>query len=116
MKRIKWIKNDVSFKRGNFRPLIAHLDDSPFWMQSCACMTTQCFQDDIRKLAQAFGCSTIEVRYRWDADGRETKPEDSIVGFLRQEDGSYWFAQELPVPEGAKRKFREFTAKQIFTH
>lgn len=113
---MKWIKNDVTFRRGNYRQLIARLDDSPFWLQSCACMTTQCFRQDIRKLAQEFGCSTIEVMYRQDADGRETKPEDSIVGFLRQEDGSYWFAQELPVPEGAKRKFREFTAKQIFTH
>lgn len=113
---MKWIKNDVTFRRGNHHPLIARLDDSPFWLGFCACMTTQTFREDIRRLAQNFGCATIEVKYHWNADGEATEPEDSIVGVLNLGNGEYLFRQELPVPEGAKRKFREFTAEQIFAH
>ena len=116
MKRIKWIKNDVSFGRGNFRPLIAHLDDSPFWLEFCACMAAQTFKEDVRRLAQAFGCATIEVKYHWDENGEATEPEDSIVGVLSFGGGEYLFRQELPVPEGAKRKFHEFSGEQIFSY
>lgn len=117
MKRIKWLNPDgVNFRRGNYRPLIAHIDNSPFWLASCSCMTTQAFRNSIRRLAQAFGCATIEVKYCWDVNGKMTEPEDSIVGFLELGGGSCLFRQELPVPEGAVRAFREFSAEEIFPH
>ena len=63
-----------------------------------------------------FDALLVTFKYHWDENGEATEPEDSIVGVLSFGGGEYLFRQELPVPEGAKRKFREFSAEQIFSH
>lgn len=114
--RLKWIKEkNVTFRRGNHRPLIAHLDNSPCWFESNACMTTQMFRDEIRSLAQAFGAHSITLKYLFDEEDQLTEAPESRIQFF-QVNNQYVFRRELPVPEGHNREFLSFSPQQIFQY
>lgn len=112
--RLKWIKEkNVTFRRGNHRPLIAHLDNSPCWFESNACMTTQMFRDEIRSLAQSFGSHSITLKYLFNEAGQLTEVPKRRIQFF-QMNGQYVFCRELPVPEGHQREILFFSPQQIF--
>lgn len=108
---MKWIKNDVTFERGNHREAIAKFDNSRCWFRADACMTTQGFRCDIRRLAATYGAKTIEVKYFYDENGKRT--ETNVVDFLSF-NGEYTFRNELRVPEGCRREFVRYQPAQLF--
>lgn len=117
MKRLKWTMNGVTFQRSNYRPLIARFDNSKCWLAVPAITTTSGFRSLIRQLAADFGASTVELKYFYDEEDRQTETE--VVCFDRryseEKDQSYYvFRNELRVPPGTPRKFIEYTPEDIF--
>ena len=109
-KRIKWTTNEVEFNRGNRTVLIAKLDNCKVWLSLKAYCTTQAFKSDVRNLAQTFGATMVEIKPAFNND---IPAESNVVEFLKLSDG-YWFSTEIPVPEGAKRKIKEYKAEELF--
>lgn len=112
-KRIKWITNDVSFRRGNWETLIARFDNSKKWLMNGSCCTADTFKASIRRLAQEFGASVVEVKYLWNQDEKPTEDRTNVVNYKKLSSG-YWFYIPKWVPEGAKREFIEFAPEEIF--
>ena len=110
---MKWITNGVSFRRGNWETLIAKFDNSKMWLAVGACCTADTFKASIRRLAQSYGASTVEVKPLWDENDRPTEPRENVVSFKLLSEG-YWFYIPKAVPEGAKREFIEFAPEEIF--
>ena len=108
---MKWNINDVTFNRSNYRPVIARFNNSKCWLTVGAMTTTSSARSSIRHLAQAYGASTIELKYFYDEDDNQT--EQNVVDFLKLFD-CYIFRNELVVPAGTQRQFKEYTPDQIF--
>lgn len=108
---MKWIRNDVTFERGNHREAIARFDNSRCWFRADACMTTQSFRYDIHGLANVYGAKVVELKYFYDENGDQT--ETNVVDFLHF-DGKYTFRSELRVPEGCRREFVYYQPEQLF--
>lgn len=113
MGRIKWITNGVSFRRGNYEPLIARFDNTRCWLSYNACTTASGFRAVIRKLADEYGAKMVEIKYLYDEDDNVT--EDDIKGFLDLP-GRFVFRNELKVPSGTERKFIDYNLADIFTN
>lgn len=108
---MKWINNDVTFSRGNHRPIIAKLDNARCWLSYHACTTASGFKNIIRQLAQEYGAKSIEVKYLYDDDGRPT--ETNIVTFLER-DSNYIFRNEVAVKEGQQRRYITYSLEDVF--
>ena len=113
--RIKWITNGVSFRRGNYETLIAKFDNSKTWLGLGAYCTTQTFKEEIRHLAQDFGAKVIELKpgFYKDDNGLYYRTEKDVINFLYSNKRAS-FAVDLPVPEGARRKIRQYAPEEIF--
>ena len=110
-KQIKWTMNDVTFQRSNYREVIARFDNSKCWLRIPAYTTTSAFKSLIRELAIAYSAKTIELKYFFDDNDHQT--ETNVVDFLKLSSG-YIFRNELNVPEGCRRQFREYEPSKIF--
>jgi hypothetical protein len=108
---IKWKMNDVTFNRGNYRPLIAHFDNSKCWLALAAMTTTTGFRSEIRQLASEYGAKIIELKYMYDEEDRQTETE--VIDFLKLDTG-YIFRNELKVPAGTRRQFIKYSPDEIF--
>lgn len=111
--RLKWTLNDVSFHRSNYRPLIAHFDNSKRWLAYAACTTTSGFRSIIRQLANEYGAKTVELKYMYDEEDNQTEADKNIVGFLDLPSG-FIFRNELNVPSGTPRQFINYSPEEIF--
>lgn len=111
MKKIKWTLNDISFNRGNYRPVIARFNNSKCWLGIPAMTTTSSARAMFRELAIAYGATAVELKYFYDDMDQQT--ETDVVDFLKLSTG-YKFRNELQVPAGTRRQFKEYTADQIF--
>lgn len=114
---IKWTMNDVTFKRSNYRPVIARFDNSKCWLSLACCTTTSGFRSEIRQLATEYGAKTVELKYFYDDNDQQT--ETAVVDFMRlyseELDKCYYiFRNELKVPSGTPRKFITYTPEEIF--
>lgn len=112
-KRMKWITNGVNFLRGNWEPIIARFDNSKMWLMDGCCCTADTFKASIRKLAQEYGASTVEVKPLLNEKDQPTEDRSNVVNFKRLSKG-YWFYIPKAVPEGAKREFIEFSKEEVF--
>ncbi len=114
--RIKWNTNDISFKRGNFEPLIAKLDNCKVWLGLRAVASASTFKAEVRKLAQTYGATEVEIKkeYREDATGTFHHTEKDVVGFIQKSNGDFYFAVDIPVPESAKRNIQAIPPSEIF--
>lgn len=115
--KMKWNTNGVTFNRGNYRPLIAHFDNSKCWLSLAACTTTSGFRAEIRRLANEYGAKTVELKYFYDDNDNQT--ETNVVDFMdiysEELDKRYYiFRSELKVPSGAPRKFIMYSPDEIF--
>lgn len=115
--KMKWNTNGVTFNRGNYRPLIAHFDNSKCWLALAACTTTSGFRAEIRRLANEYGAKTVELKYFYDDNDNQT--ETNVVDFMdmysEELDKRYYiFRNELKVPSGTPRKFIKYSPEEIF--
>lgn len=85
MKKIKWTLNDIAFNRGNYRPVIAHFNNSKCWLGIPAMTTTSSARAMFRELAIAYGATTVELKYFYDDMDQQT--ETDVVDFLRLSTG-----------------------------
>lgn len=108
---MKWIKNEVSFQRGNYRPIIAKFDNSVCWFASSAIMSARCFKAEIKRIADEYGASVIEMKYEYDED--YNKVEANVVDFYRNDEG-FVFRTETEVPEGENRQFIKYSPESLF--
>lgn len=111
MKKLKWTLNDISFNRGNYRPVIARFNNSKCWLGIPAMTTTSSARVMFRELAIAYGATSVELKYFYDDTDQQT--EFDVVDFLKLSAG-YKFRNELQVPAGTRRQFKEYPADQIF--
>lgn len=109
--KIKWTLNDISFNRSNYRPVIAHFNNSKHWLSIPAFTTTSSARVMFRELAVAYGATSVELKYFYDDADQQT--ETDVVDFLKLSTG-YIFRNELEVPAGTRRKFKEYSPEQIF--
>lgn len=109
--KIKWTLNDISFNRGNYRPVIARFNNSKHWLSIPAFTTTSSARVMFRELAVAYGATSVELKYFYDDADQQT--ETDVVDFLKLSTG-YIFRNELEVPAGTHRKFKEYSPEQIF--
>lgn len=110
--------NGVTFNRSNYRPVIARFDNTRCWLSLAACTTTSGFRAAVRELATEYGAKTVELKYFYDDDNNQT--ETNVVDFMKlyseKLDKCYYiFRNELKVPPGTPRQFREYEESQIFT-
>lgn len=114
-KRIKWITHDVSFNRGNHETLIAKLNNCKVWLGLRACCTTSTFKSEVRRLAQAYGATEVEIKkaYEEGLGGKLYPTEKNVIGWLTL-NGEFIFSIDLPVPEGAKRNIKYFESSELF--
>lgn len=108
---MKWNMNDVTFNRSNYRPVIARFNNSKCWLTVGAMTTTSSARSSIRSLAQEYGASFVELKYFYDDNDKQT--EENVVDFLKLSD-RYIFRNELVVPAGTRRQFKEYSPDQIF--
>lgn len=111
MKKIKWTLNGIAFSRGNYRPVIARFNNSKCWLGIPSMTTTSSARIMFRELAIAYGAAAVELKYFYDDMDQQT--ETDVVDFLKLSTG-YIFRNELQVPEGTRRKFKEYSPDQIF--
>lgn len=111
MSKISWKVNDVSFNRGNYRPVIARFNNSKCWLGIPAMTTTSSARTMFRQLAITYGATTVELKYFYDDADNQT--ETDVVDFLKLSTG-YVFRNELQVPAGTRRKFIKYSPNQIF--
>ena len=111
MKKLKWTLNDISFNRSNYRPVIARFDNSTHWLGIPSMTTTSSARAMFRELANAYGATSVELKYFYDDMDQQT--ETDVVDFLKLSAG-YKFRNELQVPAGTRRKFVEYEEKEIF--
>ncbi len=116
--KLKWTMNGVTFNRSNYRPVIARFDNTRCWLSLAACTTTSGFRAAVRELATEYGAKTVELKYFYDDDNNQT--ETNVVDFMKlyseKLDKCYYiFRNELKVPPGTPRQFREYEESQIFT-
>lgn len=114
MMNLKWIfSDDVSLRRGNYRPLIAKYDNSKCWLSIPAFTTTYNAKRLFRELGQMYSSSQVEVKYLYDDEDRQT--ETNVVEFLKMPDGTFIFRNELNVPGETKRQYEKYDESKIFT-
>lgn len=111
MKKLKWTLNDISFNCSNYRPVIARFDNSKHWLGIPSMTTTSSARAMFRELANAYGATSVELKYFYDDMDQQT--ETDVVDFLKLSAG-YKFRNELQVPAGTRRKFVEYEEKEIF--
>lgn len=114
MKKLKWTMNGVTFERSNYRPVIARFDNSRCWFSLAACCcgtTTSSFRSEIRRLANEYGASSVELKYFY--DDNDTQTETNVVDFLYLSSG-YIFRNELNVPDGSRREFISYEPEALF--
>lgn len=111
MKKIKWTLNNISFNRCNYRPVIAHFNNSIHWFRIPAMTTTSSARAIFRELANTYGATSVELKYFYDDVDQPT--ETDVVDFLKLSAG-YKFRNELQVPDGTRRQFVEYLEKEVF--
>lgn len=76
---MKWIKNGVTFNRGNYECLIAKFDDTPVWFTPRAMQTQQSMKSNFKRLGEMFEASKCEVKPMYNEADEWT--EENIVVF-----------------------------------
>lgn len=114
---MKWIRNNVTTERGNYRCLLAKFDTSDYWFCYDANAWTGRQIMAFRKAASLLGASTIEIKYQYDENVQLSEPEGNIITIVQyvSEEGVeiMKFRKELDVPEGNKREFKYFTVEEL---
>lgn len=114
---MKWIRNNVTTERGNYRCLLAKFDTSDYWFCYDANAWTGRQIMAFRKAASLLGASKIEIKYQYDENDQPSEPEENIVTVVHcvSEEGVeiMKFRKELDVPEGNKREFKYFTVEEL---
>lgn len=114
---MKWIRNNVTTERGNYRCLLAKFDTSDYWFCYDANAWTGRQIMAFREAASQLGASTIEIKYQYDENDQLSEPEENIVTIVNyvSEEGLEItkFRKELDVTEGKKREFKYFTVEEL---
>lgn len=114
---MKWIRNNVTTERGNYRCLLAKFDTSDYWFCYDANAWTGRQIMTFREAASLLGASTIEIKYQYDENDKLSEPEENIITIVQyvSEEGVEItkFRKELDVPEGNKRGFKYFTVEEL---
>lgn len=115
MQRIKWTKNDVVSRRGNFRPVIAKFDNSRYWLTSSAVCSVFDAIEQFRAIGKVFGSKSVEIKYLFDAGDRLTEKEDNILEAMWiNSPTDYIFRREISRKEGEERKFLYYQEDEVF--
>ena len=116
MARIKWNTHDVSFRRGNYQDLIVKLNNCKVWLGYRAVCSTSTFKTQVRRLAQAYGATEVEIKDAWmeTEEGKYVSSEKRVIGWLNLGNGEFIFSYDLPVPEGSKRIINYVRPEEIF--
>ena len=107
-KRIKWTAEGISFARGNYEALVARLDNCSKWILVGAICSTSTFKSDIRRFAQTFGATEVEIKSLY-KDDKLTVPSSECVAFRSYGDGRYYIFKE------GNDKNIEVQPKEIFS-
>ena len=98
---MKWIRNNVTTERGNYRCLLAKFDTSDYWFCYDANAWTGRQIMAFRKAASLLGASTIEIKYQYDENDKLSEPEENIITIVHYESeeglGITKFRKELDV-------------------
>lgn len=88
---MKWIKNGIEFKRGDYFCLIAKYDTRPEWFAVRAAATQQTQKADFKRLGEYLGASVVEVKEAYDDD--EKPVENGVILFddMRAYGGGFTF-------------------------
>lgn len=90
-KRIKWNTNGISFRRGNYEDLVARLNNCSKFVTVGGVCSADTFKSDIRRFAQTFGATEVEIMPLWDKDTDElTVPMQDVVAFRTLSPGRYY--------------------------
>lgn len=76
---MKWIKNGIEFKRGDYIALIAKFDTRPEWFAVRATATQQTQKANFKALGEYFGATVVEVKEAYDDD--EKPVEKGVILF-----------------------------------
>ena len=106
-KRIKWTADGISFRRGNYETLVARLDNCNKWVLVGAICSTSAFKSDIRRFAQTFGSTEVEIKPLYKDDKLTVSPSE-CVAFRSYGDGRYYIFRE------GKDQNIEVTPEEIF--
>lgn len=88
---MKWIKNGIEFKRGDYFCLIAKYDTRPEWFAVRAMATQQTQKANFKELGEYLNAGTVEVK---EAYGDDEKPvEKNVILFdnMRGYGGGFQF-------------------------
>lgn len=80
---MRWNTNDVSFRRGNYRPVVFTVDNRNNLYELDAMQTTQSAKANIKKFAESIGANEITVRYFEEND-------DTIIVGRRNSEWKEW--------------------------
>lgn len=111
---MKWKKNGIVSRRGNFRPILARFDNSRYWLAIGANCSVSTAIDQFRRLGKDFCSKLVEIKYWYNEDGQASEEDDNIVDVVMSSWSNIAFRRELPVPEGQKRQFRYFKEDEVF--
>lgn len=82
---MKWIKNGVEFRRGDYFCLIAKYDTRPEWFTVRAMATQQTQKHNFKALGEYLGASVIEVKEAYDEDDKLVEKDiilfDNMAGY-----------------------------------
>lgn len=76
---MKWIKNGIEFKRGDYFCLIAKYDTRPEWFALRAMATQQTQKQRFKELGEYLKANVVEVKEAYDEE--ETLTEKNIILF-----------------------------------
>lgn len=79
---MKWIKNGIEFKRGNYEVLIAKFDDTPVWFTLRAMATQQSQKGRFKQLGEMFEASRCEVKLMYNDADEWTEENIVVVDFM----------------------------------
>lgn len=111
---MKWKKNNVVSRRGNFRPILAKFDNSRYWLAIGANCSVATAINQFRHLGRIFCSKSVEIKYWYDDEGRPSEEDDNIVDVVMSSWSDNAFRRELPVSEGQKRQFQYFKEEEVF--
>lgn len=76
---MKWIKNGIEFKRGDYVCLIAKYDTRPEWFAVRATATQQTQKSNFKDLGEYLNAGVVEVKEAYDDD--ENPVEKNVLLF-----------------------------------
>ena len=86
---MKWIRNNVTTERGNYRCLLAKFDTSDYWFSYYINTWTGLQIEIFWEVAKMFNASQIEIKYQYDENDKLSEPEENIITIIHYVSGEW---------------------------